>query len=140
MFDPTNYEFAFNLSKHNCFKKLTGKCSLLLTDRQLRKYQKIDTSNKNSFNSVHYCRKLLDYIKLNGMPLPVISIEKKTCGHFSVIDGQHRICIAKTSGLNQVTATTSTSVESECAVCRNKDSSFSYRIKQRLGRTREYIR
>ncbi|MEN0645562.1 hypothetical protein MKY91_20565 [Alkalicoccobacillus gibsonii] len=99
-FDPRNHSYAFRLTEKSCFALANnGICSLKLssTDAQrIRKNERVDPKA-----SVMYCRELKDEIEdsdyLNkAFPIEII---KNNCEHHSFMNGQHRTCIAKQTGM-----------------------------------------
>ncbi|GMX64508.1 hypothetical protein Elgi_37770 [Paenibacillus elgii] len=144
-FDPTQSKFAYMLSKYDCFRKLTGKCSLTLNEDEYNHYaakEKLNSKDTYEFfedNSVHYCRLLANSMIEKGIKKPV-SINPFSCGHFAFTDGQHRTCIAKTIGLKEVPAYIGEAWECECRVCHFKKTNPIFAIRHIFGKTKEFIR
>ncbi|WP_246141165.1 hypothetical protein [Bacillus marasmi] len=115
--NPQKYSYAFNLGKYDCFKRLTGKCSLELTDEEYEKY--VPLSKGYSDGSVDYCREFAEYLKEKN------AFEKDTgiyavlndCGHVAFDDGQHRTCIAKKLGIEKLVVSEFSKNPYECRVC-----------------------
>ncbi|WP_340018394.1 ParB N-terminal domain-containing protein [Paenibacillus sp. FSL H3-0457] len=146
MFDPTKHQFSYMLSKYDCFRKLTGKCSLMLTDDEFKKFalkekpiNEEETYEDREEQSVHYCRLLLRSFHSRGILKPVI-IHPNSCGHYAFTDGQHRTCIAKTVGMVNIPANISEASSSECRVCYFRKQSIKFRIKLAFGLSDEFTR
>ena len=133
------------LSKHDCFRKLTGKCSLQLTTRQKRRYKfndKIFVKGRYwdyKANSVYYCPLLLKSIIDKGMQNRV-ELNPHSCGHYSFSEGQHRTCVAKTSGIHGIPANIHDKWSSECRVCYFKKNNLKFKVKNLLGKTKDFVR
>ncbi|ULO04752.1 hypothetical protein H1230_16440 [Paenibacillus sp. 19GGS1-52] len=145
-FNPTSIEFTYMLSKHDCFRKLTGKCSLQLTDSEKKRYTlaertltEDDTYWDFEANSMYYCPLLLKSIQNKGMQNS-IEINPHSCGHYSFSSGQHRTCIAKTSGIQNIPANIHKAWNSECRVCYFKKKNYIFKVKNWLGKTKEFVR
>lgn len=146
MFDPTQHEFSYMLSKYDCFRKLTGHCSIGLNEHELIKYSNLEKPlrineeyHERKENSVHYCRLLLKSIKQKGMQSSV-DLNPNSCGHFSFSDGQHRTCVAKEAGIRNIPVNFQEAWESECRVCYFKRSNPVFRVQHWLGKTDEFTR
>lgn len=144
-FNPALFKFAYNLDKYSCFRKLTGKCSLELSEEEVRHFSaKERISKKASYeyhkeNSVYYCRLLAESFNKKGMTKPV-EINPFSCGHYAFTDGQHRVCIAKTIGMVDIPAEIGGKWESECRVCYFIKRDPIYRLKHWIGKSEEFIR
>jgi hypothetical protein len=145
-FDPTLHDFSYMLSKYDCFRKLSGKCSLLLNEKELMNYSNNEKPLKpdeeysdRKENSVHYCRLLLKNFEEKGIQYS-IDINPHSCKHFSFSDGQHRTCIAKTAGINDIPANIHEAWDSECRVCYFKKTNLVFRIRHMLNKTDEFTR
>ncbi|WP_156826291.1 ParB N-terminal domain-containing protein [Paenibacillus terrigena] len=141
-FDPTSHECAYMLSKYDCFRKLTGKCSLLLPEEEVKQYTDVEINTRyedHKENSVLYCRLLMKSLLEKGFIYPV-EISSCSCGHYVFTNGQHRTCIAKTINITSIPALYGGAWDSDCRVCYFKKTSLNYRIKDLLGKNTEFIR
>jgi hypothetical protein len=144
-FDPTGKVFVYNLDKYSCFRKLTGKCSLDLTEEDVKQYaEKEGTIKSKRYSdydrtSVYYCRMLAEDIKINGVT-QYVWLHPHNCDHYAFTWGQHRTCIAKTIGLNNIPALIGDKWNSECRVCYFRNKNLSFKIKHWLGKSNEFIR
>lgn len=87
--NPSNLKFSTSFSKDECYKELTGKCSL----DEYKPAEKIErVPGKRS--SKEYCPHLSLTIDttLEDDPIEIIDFE---CGHYGIQCGRHRICISK---------------------------------------------
>ncbi|MDQ0896334.1 hypothetical protein [Paenibacillus sp. V4I7] len=99
MLDPTNKEFVYHLSEHDCFMRRTGKCSLELSPQELQEYLIQDKDNRSD-SSVSYCRNLLQSFQQKGIQCSVDIQHNTACGHYTFTGGQHRTCIAKKTNIS----------------------------------------
>lgn len=117
---PSELKFCYNLSKHDCYRRYTGKCSL-------DEYFDKNIMWNSSIKSYHkkYCQILYVDIKKNGVIKPV-EICKKACGHYDISNGQHRICISKKMDL--IIPAYVGSANRKCSACFQKNN-FKYWVK-----------
>ncbi|GAA4879713.1 hypothetical protein GCM10023310_69860 [Paenibacillus vulneris] len=139
-FDPTKNKYAYHLDKFSCFRKLTGKCSLDLTEREVEYYTSLEGKNRHhNKSSVHHCRLLAESIKSKGVT-EYVWIHPHSCDHYSFTWGQHRTCIAKRIGLNNIPALIGSAWESDCRVCGYIRTSLIFRLMHWLNKTDEFVR
>ena len=118
--DFADKELSMKLDFYSCFKSRTGKCSLDLTEPELNIYDADNVSCGYSGKAT-YCREMLEAMKdpekydslFNSPDNTMIS--KCKCGHYFV-SGQHRICVAKHSGL-AIPINEITEAPLECYAC-----------------------
>lgn len=129
-FDPRGKIFEFNLNKHSCCKKNNKAC--LSGDSQIvdgigEEYLRVHTDDEM------YCPNIINNIKRNGFDddLCEIMVVKNGCGHYSVINGQHRICAAAKAGILITIHLQEDDVD--CYVCYWKKRSQIYKVKSLLG-------
>lgn len=91
-FNPKGKTFHFRLSAHSCYECRYGVCSLQdLTIRYINEYESNNYLPEESDEK--YCigiAKLILEDELNKK----LDIIKYSCGHYSLSDGQHRVCAA----------------------------------------------
>lgn len=114
--NPQNYTYAFRLGLYDCFKVLTGKCSLEVTDEEYSYYKPLSESYGEG--SIDYCRNLANHLIKNNLFIKDTGINAylNECGHVSFGDGQHRTCIAKKIGITELVL--SNFSENEGVICR----------------------
>jgi hypothetical protein len=139
--NPANMEFTYKLSKYDCYRKRTGKCSLLLSDEEYRTELQKEKSSKKDYGdgSVRKCVELKNSLLKHGN-LTDIRISSNSCGHWSIGEGQHRLCIYKTLGLGEIEVTELSGWNSECRVCYFKKTSLKFRIRSLFGLEDEFTR
>lgn len=130
--NPQHYSYAFRLGKYDCFKVLTGKCSLELTEKEYAYYEPLTKSYNDG--SVDYCRQLAAHLTENNLFKEDTGIYAylNACGHVSFADGQHRTCIAKKIGITELTVTEFSKNEGICRVCYFKEQEKSTPIFKKL--------
>lgn len=133
-FRPKGKTFVFNLDEYSCYKLNTGVCSM---DCE-KNYDLNDMYV--SENSIQYCPKLANSLKQYGVtninyPVRVI---KNTCGHYSIEDGQHRLCSASKEDLGIDVYIQES--EYTCRVCHFKKKSIKFRILSWIGKNKEFIK
>lgn len=91
-FNPKNKEFHFRLSSHSCYKCKYEICPLeTLTLQDINEYKQTKSSPQES--DEEYCIGMAKLL-LQGNLKDKLYISKYFCGHYSLSDGQHRICVA----------------------------------------------
>lgn len=133
-FDASGKIFQFRLSKHDCYRLLSGKCSVNHIGSQIE-------SDKLGFeNRIDYCRSLAKSLSEEGVTdkrSPVMII-KNSCGHYSIENGQHRLCAATNAGVRIDVYFQEN--ECECYICGMKKRSPEYEKKEQLGENKEFFR
>ena len=95
MIRPATMEFHYQypLDDYTCYRLHTGTCSL-----DLPCDDSVVASNKHPYyQQEKACQSLL--VCLERGDAPPVEIVKYECGHYSFIDGQHRVCIAQKKDL-----------------------------------------
>lgn len=138
---PAKMVFAFRLSKYDCYRKRTGKCSLLLSPDQYQKELIKEEPNSERYGecSVKYCVELRNSLIAHGN-LSEIRLCCSTCGHWNISDGQHRLCIYKTLDLGDIEVTQTDDWEFECRVCYFKKKNLKFRLRSWFGKEEEFLR
>ncbi|QDX94697.1 hypothetical protein EEL30_21900 [Brevibacillus laterosporus] len=139
--NPSAMDFAFRLSKYDCYRKRTGKCSLLLTEKEYATEIQKEKQSKKSYGdgSVRKCVDLKNSLLEHGNQSD-IRITSNSCNHWAITDGQHRLCIYKTLNISNIEVIESQGSDYICRVCYFKKKSFKFRIKSYLGLEREFVR
>lgn len=91
--NPNDYKIVIHFDDSDCYKELTGQCSLVMENRK-KIYRK---SFKR--NDAKYCPKLYAAMQNNSVNNDDIAIVLCTCGHYNVSSGRHRLCICKHKNL-----------------------------------------
>lgn len=144
-FDPRNKSFCFRMDAHDCFYMKTGKCSLDLTEKELKHFVskenlKLVTVSENheylnyEDNSVMYCRLLAQDFRKNGVKSNVM-VFSNNCGHYTLDWGQHRACISKRIGISSIPAEQLKQNETQCPHCLSSKTSLWYRIQAMFRRS-----
>ncbi|WP_160680730.1 hypothetical protein [Clostridium sp. C8-1-8] len=83
--------FEFRLSEYNCYRLSNGKCSM---DTTLGKSELSLEYDQYDYCDIHYCPTLCNSVKVLGMQDKnhTVRITKNSCGHYTITDGQHRLC------------------------------------------------
>lgn len=116
-FKPTkNMEFSFSFTPDECYKALTGTCSL---DKEFNSNSSKKIAKYKADES--YCQRLyLAMLKKEDLPLD-ISIDKAIkCGHYDFSNGRHRTCIAQRKDL-AIIAEILYNQNDYCCECKNKE-------------------
>lgn len=115
---PAEMNFSYCLSKYDCYRKRTGKCSLLLSEEGYQKELLREGHDKWYYDdgSVRKCVELKDSLLQYGNTSE-IRICRFACGHWGITDGQHRLCIYKTANLGELEVTRTGDWDVECRVC-----------------------
>ncbi|MGE6515262.1 hypothetical protein [Lysinibacillus sphaericus] len=114
--NPSVASLVFRMTEYDCFKLLTGKCSLNLTIKEYE-YYKENYRPLTSASSVEYCRNLYMNIIKNGITDNSIDVCKYSCGHNIFQNGQHRACILKRKNLNYLLVKRYSESNDICAYC-----------------------
>lgn len=133
-FSSKGKQFVFNLDTYTCYRISTGTCSIDEVGIQIK-----EDPYASSY-SVEYCPNLAASLNKFGVinqnyPIRVI---KNTCGHYSIEDGQHRLCSAAKLGITLEVYVLED--ESDCDVCYWKKKSLKFRVLSRLGKNRYFLR
>lgn len=129
-FDPHGKTFEFNLDKYSCCKK-NGKTCLAgnaqIVDGIGEKYLRVHRDDEM------YCPNIINNIKRNGFDddLYEIMVVRNGCGHYSVTNGQHRICAAAKAGISITVYLQE--YDGDCYVCYWKKRSQIFKVKALLG-------
>lgn len=136
-FNPKGNKFVFNLSKYDCYRLSKGKCSIQIKDQS-----KIAISNSINLAecSYQYCIVLANSLKEKGVTnkINTVRIIRNSCGHYSIEDGQHRLCSA--ANVNIKLDVYVQEFEGECRVCYFRKKSIRYRIQDIFKRNDEFLR
>lgn len=141
LIDPRKHSYAFRLGMRDCFKVLTGKCSLSLTEEEYKFYQPL--TKEFGDGSADYCRTLADQMAENDSYTEDTGIlaHMNECGHISFSDGQHRTCIAKKEGQTELAVTLTNNEGCICRVCHFKkeeaEAPFLTKLMKRINSNRE---
>lgn len=143
--NPREHAFAFRLGMYDCFKVLTGKCSLEISEEEYNYYKPLTKSYGDG--SVDYCIKFANHMAENELYTKDTGIvaHEYDCGHIAFSDGQHRTCIAKKKGFEMLPVTLKKNDGYICRVChfknKEKDASFLTRFikKSKSNRKEELI-
>ena len=129
-FDPGEKELVMALDAYSCHKERTGVCSLDIPDSDIPEENTSDMASYGTPEySREYCRELYKSCLEHGIENEV-HVSKNNCGHYDIIDGQHRLCIAKQKGL--VAPARMTEGADQCNVCLRLKYSLRLRIKARF--------
>lgn len=91
-FNPKGKEFILKLNDHSCYECKCGNCSLEdLTLEDIKKYEPPICIPPES--DKEYCIGIAKLL-LQGELKSSLSVSKYSCGHYSIGDGQHRVCAA----------------------------------------------
>jgi len=101
--DPRKESYCFLFSRHSCYKLATGRCTFDLTDKE---YERKKAKCKRQYDykaRVGYCRELLEMMRDGGSVSATkptrIYAQRNSCVHMTILQGQHRACIAKKNQL-----------------------------------------
>lgn len=136
-FKPKGNTFNFRLSIYDCYRRSKGCCSI-----KTEEGKQVNTNEYERFHEsdVAYCPALVNSLIEYGMTnnrLPV-KIIKNSCGHYSVEDGQHRLC---SSAARKILIDVYVQESSyECYVCYWNKKSFKFKLKGLLGKNNEFLR
>lgn len=90
-FNPIEKEFHFRLNEKSCYKCNCGVCSIEdLSIQDIKEYKVSVCISKES--EKEYCIKIAKSLLQYGCE-DILHISRFNCGHYSLIEGQHRICI-----------------------------------------------
>lgn len=130
-FNPKGKSFMFHMSKYDCYKQYSGKCSLTLDNRS-----SILSNTYARENDVCYCINLVESLIANGLNREIL-LTKFSCGHYAFTDGQHRVCSASRDGL--IVPVYVQEADTECYFCYWRKKSLKFRIKTLLKRNDIFI-
>ena len=102
-FDPRVHTYAFRLTEKSCYALgNNGICSLKLSSTEASIISRNERTDPEA--SVMYCRKLKEEIEKDDYLNKEFPIEliKNACNHYTFLNGQHRTCIAKQSGIESL--------------------------------------
>ncbi|WP_410495829.1 ParB N-terminal domain-containing protein [Cellulosilyticum sp. ST5] len=121
-FEARGKKFVFKLTKYDCYRIAKRKCSVVGV------YDEITENAIRSECDLEYCQALLQSLKREGVvnknyPIRII---KNSCGHYSIEDGQHRLCSAATAGLDVDVYIQESPYK--CYICENRKHVFSRKI------------
>ncbi|MED4854816.1 hypothetical protein [Bacillus atrophaeus] len=116
LINPTKHSYYFRLSKYDCYKVRTGKCSLDLNDKEFNALEgeEREYALKCRRLAAHYIKPDM-HKKHSG-----IYASANACGHISFSDGQHRMCICKRSGVDKLLVHLSNNGDYVCYICQDK--------------------
>lgn len=134
-FIPWDKTYCFKFDKYNCFYKRRGVCSLknVHIPADYKKSREYDKWQKQ------FCPNLASSILQQGFfqSADDVTVIKNTCGHYSMNEGQHRICIcAKLKVPIKVLYAES---DLECIVCGMSRRNIRKRLSYMLGREKEIL-
>lgn len=130
-FNPKGKKFMFRLSKHDCYKISTGKCS-----HELKDISKVESSPYARECEACYCIDLVNSMQKNGINNE-ITITKFSCGHYVFGDGQHRVCSAAKKGAILPVYIQEGNIE--CYHCYLMKKSFIFKLKSIFKRNKVFI-
>lgn len=129
-FNSKDKIFNFSLSRYDCYRIDTGKCSI-----DCEKSSSIPYSD----DALGYCQRLLQSLIDKGVTnqYSPVRIIKNSCGHYSIIDGQHRLCSAAHGGICIDVYIQES--EYECYTCGKCKTDFVYRCKSLCGKNQDFL-
>ncbi|UZQ48850.1 hypothetical protein [Clostridium kluyveri] len=136
-FDPKGKIFVFKLSKYDCYRLGSGKCSLDTEDGKNIKSVSYDTYREYDLS---YCPSLVNSLRQYGVKNEIYSVRvtKNSCDHYSITDGQHRLCSAAHANIKLDVYVQE--YDGECYICYWKKKSIKFRIKDFLGKNDIFLR
>ncbi|MEK3886616.1 hypothetical protein [Bacillus sp. FSL K6-3431] len=63
--NPQDYSYSFRLGIYDCFKVLTGRCSLELSEEEYKYFKPFTSTYKDG--SIDYCREFARYLIKNDL-------------------------------------------------------------------------
>ncbi|WP_040210858.1 hypothetical protein [Clostridium polynesiense] len=114
-FDPKGKQYYFSFCKQDCYQAMHGKCSLDLSEDEVKLIPENDCEGDSK---VSHCRNTYKSIISEGQSSPIL-ITDNICNHYTVDDGQHRICIASKKGLMLEAYITKS--DDVCHVCKKEE-------------------
>lgn len=115
---PKGLPIFYDFTKDECYKVLTGACSL---DREFDQNDFTKIAGKRAHKT--YCPRLYLAIKASQVMFDKpVEIQKYICKHFDVSDGRHRICICQRFDL-PILANISTEKDN-CPKCSDRSSAI----------------
>lgn len=102
--DITKADFAMRMGPGDCYELRTGLCDLNVT-------ADVEYHNNHDMYVAYcgkrgYCKAMAQAISDKKISLDNIVIGRFDCGHYSINDGQHRICVAKRMGIKAISLET----------------------------------
>ncbi len=114
LIDTKNMDFIFVFSTRDCYKLFSGVCSLEIEEKP-----QIDEKNQAYCGKWNYCRGMYQALLEKRLPTQDIRVQKWLCGHHTIIDGQHRICMARSKQIESMIINLSLA-DSFCGRCSSK--------------------
>lgn len=136
-FHPSGSTFDFRLGIYDCYRRSEGCCSL-----EIEEGKQVTTNEFEKFrdSDVAYCPALVNSLIKYGVTnnTSPVRIIKNSCGHYSVEDGQHRLC---SSAARKIPIDVYVQDNPyECCVCHFNKKSFKFKLKGLLGKNNEFLR
>ncbi len=134
-FLPHGEIFELILDEHICSQKCSGTClagNMNVVESIGDQYINVKRADEM------YCPNIINNIMKNGFDdelFPIMVVYNSKCGHYSVADGQHRICAAAKANI-PITIYLKEQNDYECRVCALKKHSLKFRINAKFEENR----